>query len=143
MDIHIELPEQFIFENKSTIRIDDINYGGHLSNEAVFKIAHEARVNFLKSHGLSELDAGGTGIIITGAIVEYLAEGFQGDEIVTYIGVKLSGRSSFSMFYRIERLSDQTIIAKVRTDISCFDYSARKVRRIPERLLEAISNVFL
>ena len=139
MEIHVDLPERFVFEVRRLVEADDVNYGGHLANEAFLKIASQARVRFLEKHGLSELDVGGVGIIMTGAVIEYLAEGREGDEIVTSIAVEQTRRSSFAIFYRIARADDGVILAKVRTDLACFDYQARKVRRIPDRFMGVIS----
>ena len=54
--IKIELPEKFIFSTEIPLRISDINYGGHLGNDAVLSIAHEARIRFFNKHGFKEID---------------------------------------------------------------------------------------
>lgn len=58
----LELPEHFAFYTEITVSIRDINYGGHLGNDAVLGLAHEARLRYLKSLGFSELDIGGLGL---------------------------------------------------------------------------------
>ena len=85
--VKIELPREFIFKTEIPIRINDINYGGHLGNDAVLSIAHEARLRFLKQHNFTELDAGGAGIIMVDAAIQYKAEGFYGDIITVEIAV--------------------------------------------------------
>lgn len=40
--VKIELPEKFIFKTEIPIRIDDINYGGHLGNDTVLFTYYEA-----------------------------------------------------------------------------------------------------
>ena len=62
--IKIKLPEKFIFRTEIPIRITDINYGGHLGNDSLLSIIHEARVRFLKSLGYSESNVEGVGIIM-------------------------------------------------------------------------------
>ena len=57
--IKIELPEIFIFKTEISIRITDINYGGHLGNDSLLSIIHEARVRFLKHLDYSESDVEG------------------------------------------------------------------------------------
>ncbi|NDG84238.1 MAG: thioesterase, partial [Proteobacteria bacterium] len=57
--IKIDLPERFAFSTELSLRITDINYGGHLGNDAVLGLVHEARVRFLKHHGFSETEIGG------------------------------------------------------------------------------------
>ncbi|TFU99938.1 thioesterase, partial [Bacillus stratosphericus] len=103
-----------------TVQIGDINYGGHLSNDAALRLCHECRLRRLVLHGFSELDAGGVGLIMTDAAVE--------------MGAADVGRSGFALLYHISRESDGSSIAKVQTGTACFDYAAQKVCRLPERL---------
>ena len=77
--IKFDLPPRFHFSTELSIRIGDINYGGHLGNDAVLTLAHEARIRFLKQYGYSELDIEGTAIIMADAAVVYKSEGFLGD----------------------------------------------------------------
>ena len=46
----IILPERFTFTTEVPIRITDLNYGGHVGNDAVLSILHEIRVQFLRHH---------------------------------------------------------------------------------------------
>jgi len=72
--IKIELPGKFIFKTEITIRVSDLNYGGHLGNDSVLSICHEARLRFLKHLGYSELDVEGSGIIMSDAAIQYKGE---------------------------------------------------------------------
>ena len=42
--IKIPLPEKKDFSTEIKLRISDINYGGHMGNDAVLTIVHEARL---------------------------------------------------------------------------------------------------
>ncbi len=53
--IKIEMPEKFIYKTEIPVRITDINYGGHLGNDSLLSIIHEARVRFLKHLEYSEV----------------------------------------------------------------------------------------
>lgn len=119
----------FPFTIPYTVRVADVNYGGHVANSAVLNFFQDARLAYLKQlGGYSEMNVGGgCGLILPEAHVKYLAEMFMGDELV--IGVKIVeiGRSSFRMAYRIERGDKGT--AEGETTLVCFDYAARKPRR--------------
>ena len=54
--IKLELPDKFPFSTTLYIRIGDINYGGHLGNDSVLAMIHEARLRFLKKHGFTRYD---------------------------------------------------------------------------------------
>src|SRR5512140_2273660 len=84
--VKLQLPASFPFRTEIPVRISDINYGGHLGNDAVLSIVHEARIQFLRNLGYSELDIEGTGIMMTYAVIVYSSEGFYGDVLSIEIG---------------------------------------------------------
>jgi acyl-CoA thioesterase FadM len=77
--VKVDLPDKFIFITEIPVRITDINYGGHLGNDSVLSIVHEARLQFLSNMSFSEKDVDGKGIIMVDAAVQYISEGFYGD----------------------------------------------------------------
>jgi acyl-CoA thioester hydrolase len=139
--IKMEIPSQFIFNTVYNITISDINYGGHLGNEKVLSIAHEARIRFLKSLGYTEFDIEGTGIIMINAVVEYKSEGFLGDEIRVDVGMDHFTSSGFDMFYKMLNQTTGKTLAIVKTGILCFDYEKRKIRKLPKAFVENIDNL--
>lgn len=130
--------ESFRFNIPYRVRISDVNYGGHVANSAVLNFFQDARIAYLKNLGdYSEINiGGGCGIILPEAHVRYLAEMFHGDRLS--IGVKVAElkRSSFVMRYRIER--DGVATVEGETTLVCFDYAARKPRRLDVEFLERV-----
>ncbi len=131
--VKIELPKEFIFKTEIPIRISDINYGGHLGNDAVLSIAHEARLRFLKHYNFTELNAGGAGIIMVDAAVQYKAEGFYGDIILVEIAVADITGVGCDFVYRCTNKNTGTVIAIVKTGIVFYDYDKKKVVSMPEK----------
>ena len=136
--VKIELPEKFIYKTEIPIRINDINYGGHLGNDAVLSIAHEARLRFLKQHNFTELNAGGAGIIMVDAAVQYKAEGFYGDILMVEIAVTDITGVGCDFVYRCTNKNTGTVIAIVKTGIVLFDYDKKKVVSVPEKFISAL-----
>lgn len=122
--------ENFRFTIPYIVRIADVNYGAHVANSAVLNFFQDARIAYLKNLGdYSELNVGGgCGIILPEAHVRYLAEMFHGDSLIVGARISELKRSSFVMQYRIEREGEAT--AEGETALVCFDYLARKLRRI-------------
>ena len=122
--------EKFNFTIPYTVRVVDVNYGGHVANSAVLNFFQDARIAYLKHlGGYSELDIGnGCGIILPEAHIKYLAEMFLGDELEIGTRIKSVGRSSFTMEYHIER--EGVVTAEGETVLVCFDYAKRKPRRL-------------
>jgi len=131
--VKIELPKEFIFKTEIPIRINDINYGGHLGNDAVLSIAHEARLRFLKQHNFTELDVGGAGIIMVDAAIQYKAEGFYGDIITVEIAVADITGVGCDFVYRYTNKNTGTVIAIVKTGLVFYDYNKKKVVSVPEK----------
>jgi acyl-CoA thioesterase FadM len=131
--VKIELPKEFIFKTEIPIRINDINYGGHLGNNAVLSIAHEARLRFLKHYNFTELNVGGAGIIMVDAAVQYKAEGFYGDIILVEIAVVNITGIGCDFVYRCTNKNTGTVIAIVKTGIVFYDYDKKKVVSMPEK----------
>lgn len=122
----------FNFSIPYGVRVADVNYGGHVANSAVLNFFQDARIAYLKNlGGYSEMNVGGgCGIILPEAHVRYLAEMFLGDQLVIGVKVVDLGRSSLRMAYRIER--DGRATAEGETVLVCFDYPARRPRRLDE-----------
>jgi acyl-CoA thioester hydrolase len=134
--VTLTLPESFPFTTEIPVRITDINYGGHLGNDAVLSIIHEARMQFLRSLGYSEADVKGTGIIMTDCVIKYHNEGFYG--MMLNVGVAAGEHSSrgCDIFYLLTDKSTSKEIARAKTGIVFFDYSTRKVINMPESFRE-------
>jgi acyl-CoA thioesterase FadM len=139
--VQIELPQSWLFRTRLAVRVTDVNYGGHLGNDRVLGLAHEARVRWLASRGLSEKDVGGVGLIMADAALVFRGEAFLGDELEVELGAMEVRRSSFDLVYRLTRPADAAEIALVKTGLVCFDYAARKVARLPKGLSRCLESV--
>lgn len=135
--IKIELPEKFHFTAVIPVRITDLNYGGHVGNDSVLSLIHEARVQFLKHYGYSEMDMGGVGLIMSDAVVSFKQEMFYGDNVRIHVAVSDISRISFTLYYKLEKEADgkTTTIAHAQTGMVCFDYRQRKPAPVPEEAL--------
>jgi len=130
--IKIDLPEKFIFSTEITPRITEMNYGGHLGNDAFLAIVHEARVRFLAAHQWSEMDIAGCSLIMVDAAIMYLAEVFYGDTLQIDVAVADMSRSGCDFVFRLSAGENGREVARAKTGIAFFDYRKKKVVRMPE-----------
>ena len=130
--VKIDLPDSLPLSINMTVRVGDLNYGNHLSNDAVLAFAHEARVQYLKSFGYSELNVEGVGLIMADSAIVYKSEGFLGDKIQLKVGAGDFTKVSFDLFYQLINIETNKAVALVKTGMVCFDYDARKVAMLPE-----------
>jgi len=136
--IKIEMPEKFIYKTEIPVRITDINYGGHLGNDSLLSIIHEARVRFLKNLDYSESDIEGNGIIMIDAGVQYKSEGFYGDILLIQIGVMDFSKIGCDFVYKISNPNSKKEIALAKTGIVFFDYKNKKIVSVPEKFRSKI-----
>lgn len=135
--INIELPEQFVFSTRIPIRITDLNYGGHVGNDTVLSLIHEARVQYLRSFGYEELNVEGVSLIMSDAGIEFKAELFYGDVLTAYVTANNFTRVGFDLYYKLMR--EETIVARAKTAMICYNYDLRKVTSIPSPVKEKLS----
>jgi len=129
-----------VFKYRTTfkVRVGDINYGGHMGNDKFLLLFHDARIRFLESLGFSEVDIGdGIGLIMSEAHINFKAEVFLGDELSVDVSITDLQSVKFNIEYQVERISDEKLIETGYTRMVAFDYSKRKVCRIPEAFKEA------
>ena len=135
--IRIEVPEQFKFSTKIPIRITDLNYGGHVGNDTILSLIHEARVQFLKNFGYEELNVEGVSLIMSDAAIEFKAELFYGDIVTAFVTATNFTRMGFDLFYKL--LRNEATAALAKTGMICYNYDARKVIGIPSGIQEKLS----
>lgn len=131
--------EKYKFEYERILQVRDINYGGHLGNDAVATILHEARIDLLNKLGLSELNLGDnkTGIIMTDLIINYKNQAHLLEKIkvlsdfveITNIGFRLSHKI----------ISENKVIALAEVGIIAFDYTNNQITELPTTFLEKIN----
>ena len=132
--IRIELPGTFKFSANIPVRITDLNYGGHVGNDTILSIIHEARAQFLKNYDYSEKVLAGAGLIMSDVVINFKNELFYGDAVNVSVAVMNILRASFDMVYLLKK-NENTIIAEAKTGMVCFDYETKKVVSIPEEVV--------
>jgi acyl-CoA thioesterase FadM len=139
--IRIDLPEHFAFKTSIAIRITDLNYGGHVGNDKVLSLIHEARVQFLTQLGYSEFAFAGAGLIMADAGIEFKNELFYGETVIISVACTNYKKVSFDIFYKLEKVSGDestaknTRVANAKTTMACYDYANKKIISIPEEAL--------
>lgn len=142
--VKIKFPaEKPLITLRIPVRIGDLNYGNHLGNDSVLSIIHEARVQWLSGAGMTEMNAGGVGLIMADVAIAYKGEGFYGDVLEVAIYASEITGVSFDLLYNIstQRKEATVTIAQAKTGMVCFDYDNRKVTTMPPALKSVLENV--
>lgn len=134
--IKVDLPDQFSFSTIIPVRITDLNYGGHVGNDTVLSLIHEARVQFLQHYGYVELNMAGVGLIMSDVAIEFKQELFYGDQVKVAVTANDFSKVSFDLYYKLEKETDGKVVlvATAKTGMVCFDYTRKKVAAVPEEV---------
>ncbi len=140
--VKINLPGSFHYSTTIAIRITDLYYGGHVGNDSFLSLIHEARLQFLKHHGYTEMDIEGVGLIMCDVAIEYKRELGYGDLVKISVAANGFDRLGFDIFYLIEILENegQAIAGKAKTGMMCFDYKNKKKVSVPTAVIEKLNN---
>ena len=142
--IKIDLPAKFSFSTNIPIRITDINFGGHVGNDTILSIVHEARAKFFQHLGYDELNFWGVGTIMSDVAIEYKDQIYYGDEILASVAMGEITKVAFDLFYKLEKNTidgKRTTAALAKTWMVCYDYDQKKVAAIPEKAIEKITSL--
>lgn len=139
--IKIDLPHSFSFQTSIPVRITDINYGGHMGNDSILTLIHEARMQFLASHGFTEMQMNGVGMIMADVGIEFKNEAFYGDILLASVTVANLSKVSFDLFYKLEKEEQgkMKLVAIAKTGMVCYDYDRKKIVSLPEKARNAWS----
>lgn len=134
--ITIDLPGSFSFSTSVPVRITDLNYGGHVGNDTILSLIHEARVQYLRPFGYDEKNLAGTSLIMGDVSIVFKNELFYGDIVRISVSVIEISRVAFDMVYLLEKEANGKIItiAEAKTGMVCFDYAKRKITSLPEEV---------
>lgn len=134
--IKLNLPQKFIYETQIRIRITDLNYGGHLGNDSLLSVIHEARARFLASYGQTEKDMYGVSLIMSDTAIQYKSEAFFGEVLIVRVAAQDFSNKGFDLFFSIINQADGSEVARAKTGMVCFDYEKKKVVALPGEAFE-------
>jgi acyl-CoA thioesterase FadM len=139
--IKIDLPDKYLFTTEISVRVYDVNFAGHLSNDSILSMVHEARILFLKNWGYSEIDTCGAGIIMFDAAIQYKSQGYHGDVLFFEVTVDNFIKTGCDFIFRITNKTNGKEIARAKTGIAFFDYKKNKLVSVPDKFKDLIANL--
>lgn len=139
--VKIELPPRFAFSCKIPVRITDLNYGGHVGNDAVLSLIHEARMQFLRYFGYTEMNLAGVGMIMADVAIEFKSELFYGDTVTAHVTISELSKIGFDIVYKLEKEENDSVktVALAKTGMICFDYDRKKIVAVPEEVKQKLT----
>lgn len=133
--VQLKTLKQYDYLTALDVRVSDVNYGGHVGNDQMIALLHQARLNYLKFMNWSELDCAGVSLIMSDLAIQYKAESYLGDTLNIEMAMGEPQKLGFRIFYRITHADNQKLIALAETGMVCFDYQTKKPQRVPDAIL--------
>jgi 4-hydroxybenzoyl-CoA thioesterase len=127
----LDVPERFHFETELDVRARDVNYAGHLGNDALLSLAQEARIGLFERFGFDERDVAGLGILVADAAVVYRSEAFRGERLLVRVAVVDFNAHGCDVVYLVTERTSGREVARAKTGIVFFDYRAHRVGDVP------------
>lgn len=131
--IKLDIPTNFHFTTEIPIRISDINYGGHLGNDSVLSILHEARIRLLVEHGWTEMNIEGVSVIMSDSVILYKSQAFYGESLRIQIALKDFSNFGCDIYYLVRERESGREIVRAKTGIAFFNYEEQKLAVVPEK----------
>ncbi len=130
---------KILFEFKTRVRIDDINYGNHLGHDKLISIIHDSRMNYFNRYEISEMMPNiSLGIIIVNLNIDYINQAKFNDFLSVYIASGEIKNSSFELLYKITN-SENKLIGLCSTTLVCFDTNRNRPIKMPNNILEILN----
>ena len=132
-----------LFTYKMKVRIDDINFANHLCHSKFTNIIHNARVLFLKKHGLSESNCFGYGLVMLNLNIDYVSQCFFDDLLEINLGIDRLEKATVLFSYSIFNHTTNKPAARATTLMGFLDIEKEKLKRIPTEfssLVDVVNN---
>ena len=131
--IRIIVPQKKHFSTSVSLRVYDMNYGNHLGNDSVLSIAHEVRIRFLNSLGLSEHNFYGYGLLMADSAVVYKKQGIYGDKLEIRLSVIDLSKYGFGLVYQMINTKNNHELCRVKTGLVCYNYYDKKLVQLSNK----------
>lgn len=139
--IKLSALDRYAFRWEYTIGVRDLNYGGHLANDALAGILQEARVRALDELGYTELNLGDgqTATIMGDSVINFLGEGHLLNTLSIETHFAELRARNLRCFHRVS--GPQGPVALAEAGIIGFNYGTRKVVAFPVAFLEKLQKL--
>ncbi|MBA1145568.1 thioesterase family protein [Ectothiorhodospiraceae bacterium WFHF3C12] len=136
--VQLDLPESFTYRTEIILRVTDMNYAGHMGNDTVMALFHEARSRLLKEGGCEGQKIGGLGLVVADAVVVYKAQAHYAEVMLVEMTARDFNKYGCDLVYRISNRDTGTEIARGKTGIVFFNYEQGRPNPVPAQFHELI-----
>lgn len=129
--VKITAPDRFLFSMERAVGISDVNYARHMDSVAMFKLIHEARLQFLASLGFTESNIFGLGMVVTDLAVDFRSESFANDLLIVDVGVSKFNKYGFDIGFQVTNSAMESVVCNAKMGVVFFDFDKHKLAEVP------------
>lgn len=134
--LKIDVPDRFGFSTDLQVYYAFINESGHLDNAQLLALVSEARQRFFNALSYKQTNVENVGVIVSDAAVQYLSEAFHGETLTFEMAANDFNKYGCDLVWRARERASGREVARGKTGIVFFDYTARKVAAVPPAFRE-------
>ncbi len=116
----------FVFETVMRVRNTEIDVGQYLTLESLITLLSEARVRFLYSKGINEINSEYQGLIVSNLQLNVISRVRAREALLFEVGVEQISQKSGKMAIKVTRMYDGSLVAKARKGFIQYDYRSNK-----------------
>jgi len=125
------------FKELISVRVDDINFGGHLDHAKLISLMHQARVQVFKKLGVNELDCSGNFMVMRNLEIKYSSQSYLNDLLEMDLEIDIN-RVCVVINYEIFNLTQNKKTARAMAQMAVLHPKTHQVLS-PQVFLEAIN----
>lgn len=122
----IDLPKQFPFSTELDVRIQHINRGNHVGNDAMISFLNEARLRYMPEQ-INTLRDSHIWMINADLSVIYKTEAFYGEVLVVEVAAAEFHKYGFDLFFRVTEKKSGREVSHAKMAMLLFDSNTRKL----------------
>lgn len=128
----------FVFETVMRVRNTEVDAGQHISVEAMTSLLTEAKAWFFYSKGIKTINADYQGLIVQDLALNFISRVRAREELLFEVGVDRLNEETGTMFIKVTRMYDGSLVAKSQIEFVNYDYRVNKVLPISGSVKEVL-----
>ncbi|GHE20701.1 acyl-CoA thioesterase [Halomonas urumqiensis] len=138
--VRLEFPEaRRVHRHPLSVRVSDMNYGGHLGHDALLSLMHEGRKHALAALGFDEWNLAGYPSVVADLAVTYQSEARWPDALVVETAIPVPQGRAICIYHRLLKADDDRVVATARLNLVLVDTSSGRPVSVPEPVRQAIA----
>lgn len=128
----------FVFETVMRVRNTEVDAGQHISVETMTSLLTEAKARFFYSKGIKTINADYQGLIVQDLALNFISRVRAREELLFEVGVDRLNEETGTMFIKVTRMYDGSLVAKSQIEFVNYDYRVNKVLPISGSVKEVL-----